>query len=71
MFHVQDSMLLLSNDYQDSLFRFLKYERMELNDSKWGQMRSIIDKYLRNARRNVTLLISNRRLGQTSLDAAD
>ena len=50
MFHVQGSMLLLSNDYQDSLFRFLKYGRKKLNDvkggqmgsngAKWGQMRS-------------------------------
>ena len=72
MFHVQDSMLLLSNDYQGFSFHFLKNDQKQLhhviymmwNEVKWGQ-------YLRNARQNVTPLISNRRLEQTSLDAAD
>ena len=62
-------MLLLSNDYQDSLFHSLENGHRKVNNVKWGQMGS--SKYLRNEQQNATLLILNHRLEQTIPDAVD
>ena len=72
MYHVLDSMLLLSNDYRDFWNHFLKFS--SLGDINLGHMRSLGVKsgqYLHNEQRNERLLILNRRLVQTSWDAAD